>query len=318
MPLTEARVKATKYHPEKLPDSWHGAVPNLAEVTPPIVDLKRFSPYIIALSNIGLTPNPLAELRAGYDKTNVAANTAPMIISTIAGTEVGSWHLPAKDVLSFTFYGLAGIASYAAHYGLWVIKPTVADKLLYGVALTPEEEILAGNKKDKGPRALGIRNSVEKGVLPIPIPLQIAREYAVMGEETHTATVNIAVAATPYTLESLYPRPNEFLVLTRLAAAPGTAAQNVRIVIDRDGDGAIAEVATFPLSTITGGEIGCFLPAMREMRLTAIATVAPGLHAFRYTIQRIKLTNTLRLRFGLMDPEDAPGDLADKVAGGVL
>lgn len=308
--ITEARVKATKYHPEKLPDSWHGAVPNLAEVTPPIVDLKRFSPYVIALSDIGLTPNALAEIRTNYDMTRVAANTAAMLISTAAGTEVGAWHLPAKDVLNFTFYGLGAIASFIAHYGLWVTKPTVADKLLRGIHLTQKEQALS----DK----LGIRNSVEKGVLPLPPSLQIEREYPIMGEETHTAAATIAVANTFYTLASLYPRPGEFLVLTRLAAAPGTAAQNIRIVIDRDGDGEIAEVATFPLSTVTGGEIRCFLPAMRELRLTTTADVAPGVHLFRYTILRVKLNNILRLRFGLMDPSDAPGDLADKVAGGVL
>jgi len=308
--ITEARVKATKYHPEKLPDSWFGNVPNLAEVAPGIVDLKRFAPFVITLTDIGLTPNANVELRARYDMTRVAANTAAMIVSAAATQEVGAWRLPARDILHFTFYGLAGVANFTTHHGLWVVKPTVADKLLYGISLTPEERAL--NEK------LGISNTVEKGLLPLPVSLQIEREYPVMGEETHTASVNIALANTPYTIENLYPRPGEFIVLTRLAAAPGTAAQDIRIVLDRDGDVEIADLKTFPLSTATGGGISCFLPALRELRLSTIATVAPGAHMFRFTIWRVKLNNILRFRFGLASEDEVPKDLADKVKGGVV
>jgi len=309
--ITEARVKATKYHPEKLPDSWHGNVPNLGEVTPGMVDLKRFAPFVITLADIALTPNPLAELRVRYDKTRMAANTAALPVTLIATTQVGPWRFPAKEVLQFTFYGLAAITPYTTHFGLWVIKPTIADKLLHGITLTEEEKAL--NQK------LGISNTVEKGLLPLPISLQIEREYHVMAEETHTAAVTIAVAGTDYVIESLYPRPDEFIVLTRVAAAPGTAAQDIRLLVDRDGDGELADLKTFPLSTTTGGEISCFVPAVREMRLHTIATVAPGPpHAFRYTIWRVKWNNILRVRFGQVSKDEVPADLWEKVQAGVV
>lgn len=308
--ITEARVKATKYHPEKLPDSWFGAVPNLAEVSPGIIDLKRFAPFLITLADIGLTPNANVELRARYDTTRVASNTGPMLVTEGATQEVGAWRLPAKEVLYYTFYGLIAVATYTSHHGLWVVKPRVADKLLHGISLTPEEREL--NER------LGISNTVEKGLLPLPTSLQIEREYHVLAEETRTASVNIALANTNYTIESLYPRAGQFVVLTRLAAPPGTTPQDIRIVVDRDGDVEIADLKTFPLSTATGGEIRCFLPAVRELRLSTIATVAPGAHTFRYTIQHVKLSNILRYRFGLVGEDEIPKDLADKVKGGIV
>ena len=324
MAYSEARIKATKYHPEKLPDSWYGAVPNLGEVAPPIVDLKRFSPFIITLTDIQLMPtgDPLfpvvagsVELRARYDDNRVQTNTGALLTLAGALPLPGAWRFPAKDILNYTLFGLApGIANFPTHYGLWVIKPTVAHKLLYGIKLTAEEQEL--NRK------LGISDTVEKGLLPLPISQQIEREYYVLGEETHTAAVTIGIANTLYTIENLYPRPNEFLVLTRIATVQGLAAGNVRMLISRDGDNQLADVATFPLSIVEGGEVGCFIPAIREISLQTIAGIAPVApfvpFPFRYTFLRVKWTNILRVRFGQVSKDEVPADLWEKVAAGVL
>ncbi len=324
MPYTEARIKATKYHPEKLPDSWYGAVPLLGEVAPGIVDLKRFSPYVITLTDIQLMPTgdpatPVVagsvELRARYDDNRVQTNTG--VLRTLAGVLPlpGAWQFPAKDILSYTLFGLAGgITNFPTHYGLWVVKPTVAHKLLYGIKLTAEEQEL--NRK------LGISDTVEKGLLPLPISQQIEREYYILGEETHTAAVTIAAANTLYTIENLYPRPNEFLVLTKIAAVQGIAAGNVRMLISRDGDIELADVAVFPLSTVEGGEISCFIPAIRELSLQTTAGIAPAApfipFPFRYTFLRVKWSNILRVRFGQVSKDEVPGDLWEKCMSGVL
>jgi hypothetical protein len=39
---------------------------------------------------------------------------------------------------------------------------------------------------------------------------------------------------------------------------------------------------------------------------------------FRYTFQRIRLTNILRARFGLVSKDEIPGDTWEKVMAGVL
>ncbi len=307
MPINEATVRAVKYPPEKVPDSWFGNVPANAEVSPPVVDLKRFSPYICTLSDIQVPANANVELRARYGKTRVNENTA-----ALPNLLPGAWRLMDKDNLYLNFFGLAPVANYTSHFGLWVITPTIAHKLALGITLTGAEMELA--------QKLNIQDSVDKGVLPMPIRYQIEREYMVLEEETHSRSVNIAAANVVYTIESLYPRAegNEMVVLTRIAANPGAAANAIRIIVDRDQDIGYADIRTFPLSLAAGGEVECFIPAKKEIRLTCQAAVAPGAHLFRYTFQRIRMNNILRARFGLARPEELPGDVWEKCVAGVL
>ena len=308
--ITVATVRLVKFPPEKIPDSWFGNVPALAEVAVPVLDLRRFTPYVATLTDIQLAPNANVILRARYNGVRVEENTAALLVDNIANALVGAWSLPAKEFLYYNLLGVAGAVGYATHFGVWVIIPTVADKLVYGIALSNEERELA--------ERLGITNSVEKGVLPLPRGAQIDREYFVLGEETHSRSINIAVLNTTYTIENIYARDGEFLVLTRIAAAPGLVAQDIRFIVDRDDDHNYANVRTFPLSLIPGGEVSCFIPAMEEIRLSTIATVAPGPHLFRYTYLRCRLTNLLRVRFGLVSRDEVPGDTYDKVKAGVL
>ncbi|GAI58680.1 unnamed protein product, partial [marine sediment metagenome] len=185
-----------------------------------------------------------------------------------------------------------------------------ADKLVYDITLSNEERELA--------ERLGIANSVEKGVLPLPRDVQISREYLVLGEETHSRNINIAAANTTYVLENIYAREGEFLVLTRIAASPGDVAEDIRFIVDRDDDHNYANVKTFPLSLIPGGEVRCFIPAMEEIRLSTIASAIVPAHLFRYTLLRCRLTNLLRARFRLVSRDEIPGDTYDKVRGGIL
>lgn len=318
--ITDPIVRQVKYPPELIPDSWYGAVPLNSEVVPPILDIRRFSPYFAILANIQLAPNANVVLRARYGddgKIRIEENTAALLSYLDGGPVVrglpGAWRLPSKNLLYYNLFGVAGapVANYPTHFGLWVFPPTIAHKLLYSIALTPDELAISNE--------LGITNTVEKGLLPLPIDQQIEREYYILGEETHSRSINIAAANTTYTVEVIYPRStDEFLVLTRIAAAPGTAAQIVRLSVDRDDDTNFADVRTFPLSLVAGGEVSCFIPATREIRLTTTAAVAPGAHLFRFTYQRIRLSNLLRVRFGLVSRDEVPADLWKKVLAGVL
>jgi hypothetical protein len=308
MAITEATIKTIRYPPVLLPDTWFGNVPAGVEVAPAVLDLRRFSPYITELANIQVTANANVELRARYDDIRVNENTAAMLSAL-----VGAWRLLAKDYLYLNFLGAILVNNYTTHYGVWAYPPTIAHKLLYGIPLTNDEKVLS--------EKYGIKDSVEKGVLPLPISQQIEREYKVLAEETHSRSINIALVNTVYTLESIYPRKDEIVVLTRMAANPGAAGPphtNIRFIVDRDDDASWRDIPTFPMSLVAGGEVACFVPAIKEIRLTTQAAVAVGPHLFRYTYQRIKLTNTLRARFGLASRDELKGDVWEKVQAGVL
>ncbi|KKM84640.1 hypothetical protein LCGC14_1297130 [marine sediment metagenome] len=308
MAISEATVKLVKYPPECIPDSWFGNVPIGAEFSPPVLDLRRFKPYISTLANIQTTqPAGFANvvMRARYDDIRIEENVAALLPSL-----VGAWRLRAENYLYLNFFGDALVNNYTTHYGVWVFPPTIAHKLLYGMPLTSSETAIS--------EELGLKNTVEKGLLPLPLSSQIEREYHVTAEETHSRSITIAVAGTVYTIEILYPRKDEVIFLTKVAAAPGTTAQDIRLIIDRDDDSGYAQLRTYALSLAAGGEVECFIPALRELRLTTTSTVAPGAHLFRYTFQRIKLTNILRVRFGMVSEDEVPGDLFKKVKGGVV
>ena len=308
--ITESTLRYVKYPPEKIPDSWVGTIPLTAEFTPPVLDVKRFSPYLLTLDNLQVLPQANVNLRARYDDVYIEQNTAPMLADLAGAGLIGAWRLPAKDKLYLNFFGVGAFADYTSHFGLWVTRPTVAEKLLWKIALSPDEQALASK--------LGIVDTVEKGLLPLPLRQQIEREYTIVGEETHTRSVNIAAANTVFSIESLSAKPGEFIVLTRVAAAPAAVANVVRLHIDRDDDVDYGNLLTFAMSLVAGGEVECFIPALTEIRLTTTAAVFPGPDIFRYTFQRMKYNNIIRARFGLASREELPGDVYDKVMAGVL
>ena len=316
MAISDAIIRRVKYPPELIPDSWYGAVPLTGESAPPVLDLRRFSPYLVILTNILVGLDPNVNLRARYDgfsDVRVEQNNDVTLQDAAGANLVGAWWLPAKSTLYYNFFGVAAVANYPTHYGVWAFPPTIAHKLRYNIALSPAEQALAVE--------LGIKNTVEKGLLPLPISQQIEREYYVLGEETHVRSINIAALNVAYTLETIYPKPDgEFLVLTRVAAAPAAVANTIHMIVDRDEDPSFADLMTFPMALTAGGEIACFIPAMREIRLTCTQTAgAPvAAHLFRYTYRRYKMTNILRARFGLVSRDEIPGDTFDKVRGGIL
>lgn len=304
--ITEATIRTVKFPPELIPDSWFGTIVAGAEFFPPILDLRRFSPNILRLVNIQVRQSLAAvTLRARYDEVRLEQNT--LFLPTAL---VGAWDLPAKNQLYFNFFGVGGAIDYSTHYGVWAYPPTIAHKIQWGITLNQKEQAIA--------QELGIADTVEKGLLPLPISQLIEREYPVVGEETHTRAVNIAAGGVVYPIEVIYAKPGEILVLTRIAALAGTAAQNAQIIVDRDNDANYLTLPTFPLNIIAGGEIACFIPALTQLRLTTTAAAPFAGSLFRYTVQRVKLTNILRVRFGLLSEAEAPADLYKKVLAGVV
>ncbi|GAH81543.1 unnamed protein product, partial [marine sediment metagenome] len=63
----------------------------------------------------------------------------------------------------------AGKTAFRTSFGVWVEKLTVAQKLALGIPLSNDEKALD--------LEFGVSKSVEKGIFPLPLELQIEREY---------------------------------------------------------------------------------------------------------------------------------------------
>jgi hypothetical protein len=313
MSINTNTIKTVKYPPELLPDAFFGNIPANAEVANPLLNLLNYDPYIVELTKLQTLQNANVELRARYDSTRLFVNTGGLLPGL-----PGSWRLPALKQLYLNYFGLAPVVAHSSFYSVWAYPARIAHKIFWGLTLTDPEKAI-----DK---QLNITENVQKGMLPLPVSSIIERQYEILGEETHTQNPNIAVASAYYLLENIVPRDaNEFVALTRIAAAPGTAAQNIQFFVDRDNDASLVQLPTFALSLALGGEVECFIPAIQKLHIYASASVAPGNSQFRYTFQRIRLSNILKLRFGLLTQDQLAGiigvqkaaDLAMRVQAGL-
>ncbi|GAI67467.1 unnamed protein product [marine sediment metagenome] len=312
--ITEATISRVRYPPELLPDAVFNDIPASAEVTTPILDLRRITGKLLRLSEIAVVRDDDVELRINNDGMGLhsAYNVAGGFFD-LASTEspyANNFQMLARDRLYYNLFNSSTdeIGDFRTSFGVWVQNLTIADKLKLGIPLTNDERAI--DKK------FGISSTVEKGLLPLPLEQQIEREYRsqLISEETHGRTMAVTTAS--QLVETIYPRAGQFLVLTKLAATEGTADNNIRISISRDTD---ADYITNLKSYAVGleRELSCFIPAMSELSLNIIAAGEVTVY-IRYTILKVKLSNLLRCRFGLMSREEAPGDVYDKCLGGIL
>lgn len=312
--ITEATINRVRYPPELLPDAVFNDIPAGAEVTLPILDLRRITGRLLRLSEIAVDRDANVELRITNDGMGLysAYNLAGGFFDLDSNTSpyANNFQMLARDRLYYNLFNSSAdlIENFRTSFGVWVDNLRIVDKLKLGIVLDNNERALA--------EKFGIGDTVEKGLLPLPLEQQIEREYRsqLISEETHGRTM--AVTTTSQLVETIYPRAGQFLVLTKLAATAGTTDNNIRISISRDTDADyIADLKSYAVGLER--ELSCFIPALSELSLNIIAAEAVTVY-IRYTILKVKLSNLLRCRFGVMSRDEAPGDVYDKVLGGIL
>ncbi len=306
MYVTAATLRRAHLYPELLPDS--GIVTMVATVpTAAQLQLRRFNPQYLRLEDVRQA-SINAEMRITADDVKHIVN-----MNAIRTGVFEELKLEVIDYLDFLYMSTPGAANHLFLFSLWVDKLTVAHKLARGArgltALSQEEQRIA---KD-----YGVLDTVEKGNLPLPIEYQIEREYRPIQEFTRTAQVNLT-AGVEVVLDTIQPKPNEAIVLTGFAVAPGLAqANDIHFYISRDDDDDYVDFTCWPVGAFTT-DVPCFIPATKQMRLSVQAAQIVAGWTVKYTIRRIRLTNTLQARWGLKTKAELPGDVYDKVQAGIL
>lgn len=307
MTIEISTIEKARLVPELLPQaSFHDITAN-QEVSPPLLDLRRFPGKLLRLSEIAVERDAQVELRIRADDIELKSpNNSAAGLFDLAPN---NFQMLAKNRLYYNLFSTADEEDLRTSFGVWVQKLTVADKLKLGVPLTNDEKELD--------RELGVSKSVEKGVLPLPLEQQIEREYRsqLISEETHGRT--LAVKTSSIVVETIYPRRNEIIVLTKLAATAGTADNNARISISRDEDADyITDLKTYAVGL--DRELSMFIPALSELTLNIISNEAAGVSiSVRYTIWRCRLSNLLRARWGLELPPERENTIK-RVKAGIL
>jgi len=295
-----------KHFPELLPGSdYYAAIAGNLVAVPSPLDLRRFANLVVELADISLTADAAirAEIRADRDEREIRTES-------LDSATVYPFRFVARDLLG---YGLrntsaASVAGYRTVYGLWVYRPDVAQKILHKWPLTAEDEALA--------KELNIRDSVEKGVLPLPRTYMLEREYQVLNSMVFAITIDVPATPLFETALQVYASTDEFLVLRRFTCSNALIANDVIMTFNRDDDIGYFTFRAAALGALAS--VNCWVPALNELRITANAVSAATDVTFTFEVLRCRMTNLLRAKWGLASPEELPGDVWKKARGGIL
>lgn len=280
-------IRKARYYPELIPfvhaQDLAAGDTKLITLASPTVSVDR--PLITG--DLSATPDADVLLKLRADKPTHDAET----ISLDLIGELTPLEFLATKSLSLTLNADAIVNNYKIYLGIWVVSPSVAQKLLWGLPLTAEDEALSAKR--------GVRDSVAKGVLPFPIAYEIEREC--MGfKRTYAEIVASAATGTTTPIITESPLEGEFLVLESVSADSVAAdlANNTQLYITRDDDTDYLKLPIFAMAKTY--DLPCFIPALRRLDISFYHEAgAPLVNRYvRVVIGRYKLTDILNARFG--------------------
>lgn len=308
MALTVSDVRTARFFPEILPATEIRTIAASSFAQPLPLDIRRFGrDRYLELRNLFLDRNADVVYTITGDDFQIERNAGAV------DNEPMDTIISALNNIQYKLFNEDSVnpqTDYSTHFGLLIDRPTVATKIKFGIDLNEEEQRID--------EELGISNSVEKGVLPLPYSFVFEREYQIIDKYIVSSRVEtVPTTGEGAVFENFSVNPGEALILSAVGADPFLVADDFRVIIDRDNDTSYITVRPFAMNSLNNN-IECWIPAVRELRFRAIAANAINNADIRLIINRVVLTNTLRVRWGLLQPEDAPGDLGIKVLGGVL
>ncbi len=225
----------------------------------------------------------------------IAGDQTSFIVVTIARkvNQLTPLEFLSTRSLSLVLNADAIVTDYKMYLGIWVVKPSVAEKLLWGLPLSSEDKALSLKR--------GISDSVEKGILPFPIPYQIEREFIALGpfgKRTYAEIVANVVSGQTTPSITISPMSDEVLVLESVTGdnAALTLANNAQIYVTRDDDRDYLKLPVFAMDQAY--DFPCWIPALRKLEIGYYADANLANRYIRVVIGRYKLSELIKARFG--------------------
>lgn len=200
----------------------------------------------------------------------------------------------------------AVIPNFAYRYGYWLEKPTVADKIFYGLRLTEEDKTIA--------KEFDIAMLVGKGILPIPLDKFIEREFQITTKRTVTKHENLTTAGLDLGKE--LPSTDTFLILLGIALEkPPDATYTTRVDIKVND----VEYHTLRAWACSGAtyDIPLWIPAIDSFALRLETNTNIAGYDARYTYAEAKLSDWMKMKFGILLPEEDK-DLYRRIRAGLV
>jgi hypothetical protein len=296
MPIADelsAVVRKARYLPELLP--FFDAT-NLAAGDNSIISIAQ--PTVsqdipILTEKLSATPNAniLLKLKADREATHEMETVSLDVMGKLMPLQCLS-----TRSLSLVLNADAPVNNYKIYFGIWVVKPSVAQKLLWGLPLSTEDKILSDKR--------GVQDSVTKGILPFPIPYQLEREFRGF-KRTYAEIVANVVAGQATPSITISPLSGEVLVLESVTGDNTglTLANNAQIYITRDDDRDYLKLPVFAMDQAY--DFPCWIPALRKLEVGYYAAANLANRYIRVVIGRYKVSELIKVRFGQPSTDEA-------------
>lgn len=302
MLLSLGDLQKARYVPELLPYTAALNIP--AGGATFAFDARRWSDWLFVLDGLAVDQHPNVAIRIYRDdeqRTYAAA--------ALRNLEPEPFWFPASMRLGVELVNLSStaISGYRIRFGIWAMKATVAQRLRYGVPIPPEDQALVQQ----------VQENVQRGVLPLSLAYLLDREYVAhaLAEEIVSRAVNVA-ANTDTVITTVNPKRGEVVILRAVSCTPSTQAQNLRVVVDRDGQAGYVSVDAFVMASATQ-EMSLWVPATNELRVYLRADAPLSNVQARLRLLSVPITQILAARWGVNGAQ-LPEDVTQKVRAGVL
>jgi len=132
--ITEGVLKQVRYPPEKLVDAFAGTLP---AANPPLYLAQFSGEWILRLQDIATPGSTGVTIDIHADKSLYPTDQGQALTSQAPAGLPDHWRITALDSLALSFDTSASVSDFIASWGLWVRRPSLADKLRWKSGYVP-------------------------------------------------------------------------------------------------------------------------------------------------------------------------------------
>jgi len=310
--FNQTQAQTAKYWYERLIYTY--GPETIASGVNPVFNIQRINKtttpsWMAVLSRLAVSQSAQVALDFSFDGQSIHASAFQGFTdAAIAGVRTDRLFIPAvRNIAMQAVNSGAPVANFQLTFQAEMRKLSIAEKILRGIQLTPDEHAIAAD--------VGVAPLVAKGTAPIPWEAQMDRTYRNRIIYEDVRLLHVDSSSTDQSFLTIQTQSSdEFLVLRELAIEGGAA---VTVSVDRDDDSNYMGVNGAAFVQADDAPWDVFVPAMQYLTFHAqSATNLTGV-PIRARVWHCTLSNILRVRFGLAGKGDVPDSVYEKALAGV-
>lgn len=250
-----------------------------------VASYSGYSPYIVQLKDLATSRNANTTVRISVDGAAEVIRSATLARYDYDVPE--ELELPALSTLAVTLasdVGSGNIANQIVRHSMRITKPTIYERIKYGLALNEDEKELDAQ--------FGITKKINSGIMKMIDGTQFLKI------EEFATRITVAAGVNPVIGRELHAATDKKVVLLGITSDAPVAPNTVFIDVDRDSDVALQNYDTYALPTVSEMQ-KCYIPATDMIRLTLLNTPAIVNHLVRYRYGIAKITLLEKIKWGL-------------------